>query len=126
MVKLGFIVLGALLGISGIACSSGDSGGAVTSPPGIASSSPAASSATVDMNDQLKFVPETITVAVGATVTWINVGKVSPHTVTAAHNEFSSGGIDPGKSFKNTFNTAGTFAYFCKIHSNMKGTVTVA
>lgn len=70
------------------------------------------------------FQPAAITVAVGTTVTWTNDDSTS-HTVTADDASFDSGSLAKGATFKQTFATAGTFAYHCSIHSSMKGTVTV-
>jgi plastocyanin len=39
---------------------------------------------------------------------------------------FESGTLGPGASFLHTFTTAGTYAYHCRIHSGMTGTVIVA
>ena len=66
-----------------------------------------------------------IEVAVGTTVTWTNEDTV-PHTVTQTGGSgFQSGKLDPGATFSFTFDTAGTFDYFCEFHANMKGTITV-
>ena len=75
---------------------------------------------------QMKFVPASLTVPVGTTVTWTNA---APPTHTSTSNAtppvWDSGNIAGGKSFSHTFTTAGTFEYHCKIHPFMKGTVTV-
>jgi len=64
-------------------------------------------------------------VAVGTTVTWTNDDSV-PHTVTQdGSGGFQSGKIDPGGTFSFTFDQAGSFAYHCEYHANMKSTVTV-
>jgi plastocyanin len=125
-----FFVAAAALAVVSAACSSSTGGGALQTPPGgtttppVVSSSPAAASA-VAMNDQLKFDPETITVAAGTTVTWTNTGT-APHTVTSDTNAWpDSGQITAGKKFTHTFATAGTFQYHCTVHPTMKGTVTV-
>jgi plastocyanin len=68
--------------------------------------------------------PNPITVSRGDTVTWVNTDNVT-HTSTADGNAFSSGNIAPGGSFRQTFQTAGSFTYHCAIHPNMVGTVTV-
>ena len=68
--------------------------------------------------------PATIEVDTGETVTWTNDDDV-PHTVDARGGEFSSGNLDPGDDFTFTFDTAGTYDYFCAIHDFMAGTVTV-
>ncbi len=57
------------------------------------------------------------------TVTWTNTGAVV-HTVTAADRKaFDSKNIGPKASFSWTFQSAGTFAYFCTYHPWMKGTI---
>ena len=72
-----------------------------------------------------KFVPKTITISAGETVTWSNNGQ-SPHTVTGA--TFNSGNLNPGQSFSHTFSAAGTYAYHCQYHQSqgMVGTVIVS
>jgi LPXTG-motif cell wall-anchored protein len=71
-----------------------------------------------------KFVPKTITVSVGTTVTWSNNGQ-SAHTVTGS--AFNSGNLNPGQSFSHTFTAPGTYAYHCQYHVQlgMVGTVIV-
>ncbi len=73
--------------------------------------------------------PAMLTVAVGDTVTWTNNDDV-PHTVTAGTpdsptGEFDSGEIQPGETFSYTFDTAGTFDYYCTLHPDMMASVTV-
>jgi plastocyanin len=75
------------------------------------------------------FNPTAITVATGASVTWTTTGS-NGHTVTADDGSFdsstgSSATLAAGSTFSHTFATAGTFAYHCKVHSSMHGTVTV-
>ena len=72
----------------------------------------------------IQYVPDSITVSVGDTVTWTNSDSVA-HTVTGDNGEFDSGTIEPGGQFSFTFETAGTITYHCTIHPNMKGTVIV-
>lgn len=81
----------------------------------------------VGSNTQLNFSPDTITVVVGAnnTVTFTNKDTAT-HTVTAADNSFNSGDIKPGQSWTYTFNTPGTYTYYCIYHHAwMMGTVVV-
>ncbi len=48
------------------------------------------------------------------------------HTATADDGSFDTGTITPGASSAGvTFNTVGTFAYHCKIHAAMHGTIAV-
>jgi len=67
--------------------------------------------------------PSPLEISVGTTVTWTNMDS-APHTVTSSGN-FQSGRMDQGATFQHTFDTAGTFDYFCEFHSNMKGQVIV-
>ena len=62
-------------------------------------------------------------IAVGTSVTWTNTEE--PHTVTARDGSFNSDRIPQGGSFTHTFDTAGTFDYFCQVHPAMEGTVVV-
>jgi plastocyanin len=70
------------------------------------------------------FSPAEIEVAAGTTVTWTNADG-APHTVTADDGGFDSGRLNTGETFSQTFDTAGSFAYHCDFHPNMKGTVVV-
>lgn len=73
------------------------------------------------------FDPQTIEIAAGDTVTWTN-NDSAQHTVTLdpAGSGFASGGLAQGATFENTFETPGSFDYFCEIHPNMTGTVVVS
>jgi|tagenome__1003787_1003787.scaffolds.fasta_scaffold20534415_2 plastocyanin len=68
------------------------------------------------------FNPGTIKVHAGDTITWTNQDAAS-HTATG--DGFDTGTIGTGASASVTFDTAGTFAYHCSIHSSMTGTVVV-
>jgi plastocyanin len=70
------------------------------------------------------FTPNALTVPVGATVTWVNHDDI-PHTVTAKDHSFSSAGLDTDDSFSHQFNAAGTYSYYCSIHSTMTATIIV-
>jgi plastocyanin len=70
------------------------------------------------------FSPTELTIPVGSTVTWRNAGE-APHTVTADDGSFDSDMIEAGGSWARTFESAGTFAYFCALHPDMAGVVTV-
>lgn len=73
--------------------------------------------------ESFTFMPGSVTVNVGDTVTWRN-DDTAGHTATAA-GEFDTGAIAPGDTAAVTFDTAGTFAYVCSIHPQMAGTVVV-
>lgn len=70
------------------------------------------------------FSPNQVTVTAGTTVTWVN-NDSAPHTATGDGGEFDTGQIDPGGSASITFDTPGTFSYFCSIHPNMTATLVV-
>jgi plastocyanin len=90
----------------------------------------------------IAFAPSKLSVPVGTRVTWTDKDNVK-HTVTsgkpgkdaipgvrqgtAAH---PSGVFDhpmspSGGTFNFTFKKAGTYAYFCRIHSSMRGVIVV-
>jgi plastocyanin len=71
------------------------------------------------------FKRDTITVPLGTTVVWENDDDI-PHNVVAMDGQFRSSALDIGDKFSFTFNKAGTFDYFCSLHSFMKGQVVVA
>jgi plastocyanin len=84
----------------------------------------AAESLAVEIKD-FAFNPPEITVPVGGSVTWTN-DDPAPHTATGLDREaLQSGTIAQGESFTQTFDTAGTFDYFCEFHANMKGSIVV-
>jgi plastocyanin len=75
------------------------------------------------------FSPTAIKVGKGTSVTWTTTGS-DGHTVTADDSSFDSSNgsgatLAAGSTFSHTFAAAGTFAYHCKVHSSMHGTVTV-
>jgi plastocyanin len=70
------------------------------------------------------FVSAAVTVPAGTTVVWTNADDIE-HTVTASDNGFSSQPIEPDGQFSHTFNTPGTYTYFCAIHPFMTGKVVV-
>jgi plastocyanin len=72
------------------------------------------------------FDPPHIQVSVGDTVTWTQGTDGAPHTATADDESFDTGNLtDEGESADATFDEAGVFPYFCAIHPEMRGQVTV-
>ena len=61
---------------------------------------------------------------VGDTVQITNSDSVS-HTWTSTDGAFHSGIIGSGETFTHTFEEAGTFPYFCQIHTEMSGSITI-
>lgn len=74
------------------------------------------------------FSPSTLTISTGTTVRWRNEQSVF-HTITPdGHNEWTAASVsNAGDTFEHTFNTAGTFPYYCEPHRSqgMTGTITV-
>ncbi len=102
-------------------------------PPG-ASSVQDDPAAVVGMTNMLKYTPDTVRVQVGETVRWENSSLIM-HTVTADPSEatvdgsvqlpdgaepFDSGNLDPDQTFEYTFQTPGTYQYFCIPHEGAK------
>ena len=80
------------------------------------------------------YQPNPVQVSVGTSVTWTN-NDSQPHTVTSGSNgqpdnKFNSSPnftplLNPGQTFSFTFTQAGDYPYFCMLHPNMVGTVSV-
>jgi len=76
------------------------------------------------------FIPNPVTIEAGDTVTWQN-DDTAAHTATGGtptggpSGVFDSSLIMAGSSFSNTFDTAGSFDYFCMVHPWMEGTIVV-
>ena len=70
------------------------------------------------------FVPASLSIRVGTRVTFTN-GDAATHTFTADGGFFNSGDVPSGQRFSFTFMGRGSFAYHCRIHPNMTGTIAV-
>ncbi len=93
------------------------------SPSVTASDQPSAATAEVKI-DNFSFGPQTLTVPVGATVTWTNRDDI-PHTVVSTDGVFKSKVRDTDEKFSYTFPKAGTYPYYCSVHPKMTGKVVV-
>jgi plastocyanin len=107
-------------GMSGMPSMSGPPPG--TSAPATGSPAPVAGDAV--SIDNFAFVPATLTVRAGSTVTWTNHDE-EPHTVAASDGSFHSPGMGSQGTYSHTFPTAGKFDYVCSIHPFMHATVVV-
>ncbi|HEY4526687.1 MAG TPA: peptidoglycan-binding protein [Candidatus Paceibacterota bacterium] len=75
--------------------------------------------------DDMEFDPDVLHIDRGTRVTWENDDTID-HTVTSLSSYyFASGTLDPGEDYSHTFNTRGTFSYFCSLHPEMRGTIIV-
>lgn len=90
---------------------------------------PAAAQETADVEVvDIGYEPTEITVDAGGSVTWTQTGSL-PHTVTADDGSFDShpdcsGGencMAAGDTFAQTFDTPGTYPYYCRIHGGPGG-----
>jgi len=91
-----------------------------------AASQPNGSGSKYQVNiDNFSFTPTTLTVPVGAKVTWTNKDDV-PHTVVSTNKAFPhSPAMDTDESFSYAFAKAGTYEYYCSVHPKMVGKVVV-
>jgi plastocyanin len=74
--------------------------------------------------------PNPVQTKAGDTVTWTN-NDSTPHTATSGTGSkpdgtFDSGTLEQGESFSFMFEKAGEYPYFCTLHPNMAGTVSVS
>lgn len=100
------------------AATGGASGGGACAP----SSAPGTIQAAMTGN---AFSPGTIQAKVGDVITWTN-GDGVPHTATYKDDPAcTTERLGQGESGGLTFSAAGTYAFFCKIHTDMTGTVEV-
>jgi plastocyanin len=82
-------------------------------------------------NGMLAFQPANVTIKAGDTVKWVN-NKLPPHNIVFADKAIANKSHDqmmfsPGESYEVTFDTAGTFDYYCAPHrgAGMAGKITV-
>ncbi|MFO0753950.1 MAG: S-layer homology domain-containing protein [Thermodesulfovibrionales bacterium] len=88
--------------------------------------------ATVDISmSNFSFSPPSVTINVGDTVRWTN--SQGTHTTTSgtgctADGQWNSGLLSQGQTYSVTFNSVGTYSYYCIPHcsAGMTGTITVS
>ena len=112
-----------LLSVLAMGCASGP-----TTVPGSGGAATGAVSTGAISAKGFAFNPAQLSVVRSATVTWTNEDGAA-HTVTSGAPGAPSGRFDQqieaGMTFIFTFADAGTYEFFCKIHTTMKGTVLV-
>jgi plastocyanin len=81
-------------------------------------------SATTILVKDFMFMPASVTVKAGSTVTWANMDD-DPHTVVSDTGLFRSGAMDTNESFSFRFDKPGTYHFTCSIHPRMVGTIVV-
>ena len=74
--------------------------------------------------EAMVFRPAALTVTSGDTIVWVNK-EIVEHTATSPAAGFDSKMIRPGKSWKHTVRSKGSFAVLCSYHPAMTGTLQV-
>ena len=74
--------------------------------------------------DNFNFSPTPLTIAPGATVTWVNEDDI-PHSIYCEALNLRSHPLDTKESFAYRFDQPGTFDYVCGIHPHMRGRIVV-
>ena len=116
------------LGLAGAVAISVACGSTAAPAAPAATTAPAAAAASVTIDVQSFTFPANTEVARGTKVTWTNK-DTAKHTVTSGTRPNKDGKfdgqLDAGGTFSFTFTDAGTYAYYCSIHSSMNATITV-
>ena len=95
----------------------------VPGSPSVANDQSSGANAEVTI-DNFSFGPQTVTVPVGAMVTWTNHDDI-PHTVVSTDGVFKSKVRDTDEKFSYIFTKPGTYSYFCSVHPKMTGRIIV-
>ena len=95
----------------------------LTAAGDVAPTAAAANAATVKI-DNFAFLPATLTVTAGTTVTWKNEDD-SPHRIGDKNGTFTSAALDTDDAFSHTFAAPGEYPYICTIHPRMVGKIVV-
>jgi plastocyanin len=76
---------------------------------------------------EFAFVPDTLVVHVGTTVTWVNCEPPARegHTATAVNGSWGSALLPAGGSYARRFDTLGAAPYLCLPHPHMTGVIIV-
>jgi plastocyanin len=91
----------------------------VAGPSEASAASPGANAVVIK---NFAFAPDTATVAKGAAITVTNEDGAT-HTFSAKDGSFDTGSLSGGTSKVVKVDRAGTFDFYCKIHTYMTGTL---
>jgi plastocyanin len=116
-----FMLLFFLITSMGCSGTTAMSGMTTSATSGTSGTSASGTDVTIQSNS---FNPGTLTIKVGETVTWTNKDSYA-HTVTSNNGSFDSGNMASGETFSFTFNTVGTYSYYCSIHTFMTAEIVV-
>jgi plastocyanin len=132
------LVLMAVLAALETGCAGGDGseGGAAAAPAttaaatGTTEAGRGSGSGDADTDDvrivDFAFAPRTVRAGVGQKVKWEHQDAGVTHSIVALDGGFRSGELKEGDEFSHLFQRAGTFAYRCGIHPDMRGAVEVS
>ncbi|MBA2373722.1 MAG: cupredoxin domain-containing protein [Chloroflexi bacterium] len=99
---------------------------AAPSTAGGAPCSPSTAAPVVDATiADFAFGPDPVKAKVGDVIGWTNADS-APHTATLDQGSCTTATLAKGTTGALSFGAAGTYAYHCNIHPNMKGTIEVS
>src|ERR1700747_2691410 len=70
--------------------------------------------------DNFTFGPDTLTVPVNSTVSWVNKDDI-PHVIASNDGLFKSKALDTDQKYSYSVRKAGAYPYYCSIHPKMGG-----
>lgn len=116
----------ATLGVSSPAPAEATPAASADAGSGGGACAPSTAAGTVEASmAQRAFVPTTIQAKVGDVIVWTNSDTL-PHTATMKDDPAcTTDTLSSGATGGLTFSAAGSYAFFCKIHSDMTGTIEV-
>ena len=119
------LALCALLALAAVACSDDPAAADTADAADLCAGSGAA--VTVTAADNYTFTPSAVTISAGQSVCWKNTGNLvhilGANGLPDFNNVISS--MPGGQTFVYTYTAAGSYSYYCRNHSTMRGTVIV-
>ncbi len=95
-------------------------------PPPTPPPAPATATITTPLVPPPVFIPSTVTIRAGGTVTFTNrADSPAVHDVRSLTDAWTLTTLQPGQSFSVTLPTAGVYQFECTLHPGMAGTITV-
>ena len=71
-----------------------------------------------------QFTPQEVKVEAGTRLTWVNKDD-APHNIVQKDMKLRSSALDTGDAWSFVANERGTYTYFCSLHPEMTGIITV-
>lgn len=99
---------------------------AATEPPTGGACAPSTEAGDVEVSiEGFQFSPASIEASTGQTITFTN-GDSAPHSATLDDDSCATPNLGGGESGGLTFTAAGTYPFHCRVHPDMRGTITVS